>query len=120
MPFGRSAVSFFTVLNGIFDSSVSILAPARVISIVVDSSTGVRRSGFTVSPDSSVMSPASSTDFTSVKLVPSTVRVLPLIETLTYVASPSSASRALPREAAWESETEYAVGCGAASGFASA
>ncbi len=48
------------------------------------------------------------------------VRVLPLIETLTYVASPSNASRALPREAAWESDTEYAVGCGAASGFASA
>ena len=77
--------------------------------ITVFSSTLVVSEGETVSSGSSVMSPASSTDFTSVKLAPGTTRDLPLIFTVTYEVSPLSSSRALPRDASAESVTEKAV-----------
>ena len=47
VPFGSDGSSFFTVLNGIFDSVVSIFAPWRSMEIVVDSSTFVVSDGFT-------------------------------------------------------------------------
>ena len=79
--------------------------------MTVFSFTFVSKDGETVSSVSRVMSPASSTDFTSVKCMPGTTRVLPLIFTVTYEVSPESASRALPREALMLSVTEYAVTC---------
>ena len=110
-PFGRLEVSFLTVLNAISVSDTSTAAPARSILMTVFSFTFVSKDGETVSSVSRVMSPASSTDFTSVKCMPGTTRVLPLIFTVTYEVSPESASRALPREASMLSVTEYAVTC---------
>ena len=110
-PFGRLEVSFLTVLNAISVSDTSTEAPARSILMTVFSFTFVSKDGETVSSVSRVMSPASSTDFTSVKCMPGTTRVLPLIFTVTYEVSPESASRALPREASMLSVTEYAVTC---------
>ena len=110
-PFGRLDVSFLTVLNAISVSDTSTEAPARSILMTVFSFTFVSKDGETVSSVSRVMSPASSTDFTSVKCMPGTTRVLPLIFTVTYEVSPESASRALPREASMLSVTEYAVTC---------
>ena len=74
VPFGRAAVSFFTTLKAIGSSEVSSFAPARLIVITVDSSTFVLSEGVTTSCGSRVISPASKTDFTSVKLVPKIVR----------------------------------------------
>ena len=51
--------------------------------MTVDSVTFVSSDGETASSGSSTMSPASSTDLTSVKSSPSTVRDLPLILTVT-------------------------------------
>ena len=96
------------MLNGIAVSVTETEAPARLMVMTVFSLTFVVSAGETVSSGSKVMSPASSTDFTSVKSVPGTTRVLPLIFTVTYEVLPFSASRALPREASLASETEYA------------
>ena len=58
----------------------------------MDSVTLVVSEGEMVSSGSSTISPASSTDLTSVNLVPRTVRDLPLILTVTYDV-PSTAPR---------------------------
>lgn len=69
-PFGRLEVSFLTVLNAISVSDTSTEAPARSILMTVFSFTFVSKDGETVSSVSRVMSPASSTVFTSVKCMP--------------------------------------------------
>ncbi len=82
-PFGSESVSFFTTLNPIAVSETSTEAPARSMVMTVFSFTLVVSDGETVSSGSSVMSPASSTDFTSVNFVPGITRDLPLIFTVT-------------------------------------
>ena len=80
----------------------------------VDSETLVVSEGEMVSSGSSVMSPASRTDLTSVNFVPSTTRDLPLIVTVTMAVPalrPLMGCRSYPRDTSSPllSVAEYAV-----------
>ena len=83
VPSGSEEVSLRTVLNAIGSSEVSSAESAVSMVITVDSLTSASSAGSTVSFGPSVMLPASSTDLTVVKSVPSTVRDWPSSLTVT-------------------------------------